>query len=154
MHTAHDQVTAAVAEARTAVTTALGLPADHQPTKGSSPFLNELLDTHCRPDTPRCRHLTARPVQVWMMALPYPRWRCRPCMAEFGQTQRARQLATGHNLGHTEEHTCDRCRRYLPGQRLTPAVLRQDLWVLIGSLCADCTAYGQRHGVQLTGPVS
>jgi hypothetical protein len=145
-----DQFAAATAEARTFTKNALGLPADHQPGRGSSPFLNELLDAHCRPDVWRCSHLEARPVQVWMLTLPFPGWRCRPCMTNFAARMRA-EMRLGRSLGQVEEHTCDRCRRYLPSEKLMPAILRQDMWIVVGSLCTTCTATARRHGAQLTG---
>lgn len=136
-----DQIEAATAQARQRFATALGLPPDRY-TRGSSPFLDEFLDRYMTPDTPRCAHLRARPIQPAYLALPFAAWRCQECMSALA-AQRPRPRAD-----EIEEYTCDRCRRYLPTEELTPAVLRQDMWIVAASLCARCKADGKRLGAQ------
>jgi hypothetical protein len=140
-----DQIAAAVAETRAAVNAVFGLPADQKPEHGTSPFVEQLLDILCVPEVPRCPHLAARPVQPAVMSLPWLEWRCRPCCKTFSESM------NGRSLGVVEEFTCDRCRRYVPSGPLTPAVLRQDMWVIIASLCKRCTALAEQHGGQHVG---
>src|SRR5262249_36026360 len=110
--------------------------------------LTELLDTLCGADAPRCRHLIDRPVQMWILALPDRTWRCRGCAGSHVDRHRGRWL------GDLEEFTCDRCRRYLPSQVLTPTILRQDMWVIVGSLCSACTTTAQAQGAKFTRNVT
>jgi hypothetical protein len=54
-------------------------------------------------------------------------------------------------LGTVEEGTCDRCRRYVGCQRLTPTVLRVDLWVVHLAVCPRCERTVLADGAQLLG---
>ena len=135
-----DQAAAAVAEARSAVRTVLGLAADTKPGRGRTPFMDALLDAHLQPDTPRCAHLAARPVQVWMMVLPHP----------AGAAARApvRSSRAGEANGSAMSGVHLRPVPPLPAgrHRLTPTILRQDLWIVHASLCRRCVETGKAHG--------
>lgn len=136
-----DQAHAATAEMRTLVAAALGI--DSEPTEGTSQLFEEFWATYSTAS--RCPHLSARPIQPSLLILPFPAWHCRPCAAAAGA-----QLRGAAGLGHLEEWTCDRCRRYTPSS-LTPILVRQDLWLVVGSLCARCTRDAVRQGAALKG---
>lgn len=124
-----DQAQAAVKEAREAVQTALGLPESGPSPRGTSPLFNELWQRY--QVAPRCQHLHDRPIQPWLLALPWNVWHCRPCAARHAETHRGRWL------GDIEEHTCDRCRR-LVSSPMKPAIVRQDFWTIVLTLCRRC----------------
>jgi hypothetical protein len=45
------------------------------------------------------------------------------------------------NVDPTEERTCDRCRRVLgENEELTLLVIRQDVFIVFGAVCAACFA--------------
>ncbi|WP_328366216.1 hypothetical protein [Micromonospora zamorensis] len=125
-----DQVRAAQAEARKLTTTALGIPV--KPAPGPAPAMDEFLDRF--KELERCPHLAARPIQPWMLVLPWQTWRCQPCLREWAQ----KEARTWTGFGAVEEATCDRCRQYVEAGRLTPAMLRSDLWIIQCSLCKRC----------------
>lgn len=59
------------------------------------------------------------------------------------------QAANPLQLTDVEENTCDNCRRQFPGQgaSFTLFVFRQDLLMLHGSACDECTASFETKGV-------
>jgi len=144
VHLNEDQLSAAKAESRKMVNHLLGLPADTKPDIGLSPFVEELLVSLTPPDAPRCKHLWQRPMQPWMLMLPFRKWHCKACFVEFGR-RHSEELKQGYSLGPIEEFTCDRCRTYV-GKMLNPLVIRQDLWTIVGSVCDPCMALGIKQG--------
>lgn len=143
----NDQLRAANVDTRIRMNLALGLPRDQKPTKGTSPFVEELLDAYCHPGVRRCAHLQANVAQTWTLCLPRTDlgWLCGKCSTTIAPAVR------NDWLGDVEEQTCDRCRRYLPNQPLTVAMLRQDIFVIVASLCGACVTLACRHGGRLMG---
>lgn len=135
-----DQARAATSEARDMMAAALGLD-QHRPTRGTSPLFDELWEQYAL--AARCEHLHTRPVQPWLLTLPWVMWLCRACGGEFSTQMR------GTSLGPIEEFTCDRCRRYV--RSLTPTVIRQDFWTIFLSLCRRCEQHALNHGAEKTG---
>ena len=137
-----DQAQAATAQARRNLHNALGLPDEPSP-RGSSPLFDELFDRYAT--APRCEHLMARPVQPWTMALPWGEWYCNTCAPKFAAANR------GKWLGDLEEFTCDRCRRYVSGE-LQVTIVRQDMWVIVLSMCRRCAAWATECGAREITP--
>ncbi|MGQ4432170.1 hypothetical protein [Streptomyces sp. SAS_260] len=131
-----DQIAAAQADARNMMKTTLG---SDGPTSGTSPIIERYLVR--LPLDNRCAHLRAVPLQPMFLLMPTDLWRCRDCVAAYA--------ANPLQLTDVEENTCDNCRRHFPGQgaSFTPFVFRQDLLMLQGSACDECTASFETKGV-------
>jgi hypothetical protein len=144
-----DQVAAAVAQARRGFDQALGLPPDRQTRSSYTAFGDELWHRYAK--DPRCQHLQARPIQPSYWTAPTG-WLCARCVQSAAQARRA--LGPGAMpLGHFEEFTCDRCRRYSRSE-LIPAVIRQDLWVMSFGFCQRCADDFVAEGAQLSDGAS
>lgn len=144
-----DQIEAALAETRGMVSKALGVKDDGRK-QGISRTFEEIWATAS--EARRCKHLEAAPVQPWIMGLPDRTWRCRSCSVE----ESIRRLRLGLSYGPIEEHTCDRCRRYVPPVNgecaLTPVVIRQDIWLILASACGPCGEALAREGATFVAP--
>lgn len=142
-----DQLAAAVRQARRIANRPVGRHPDAPPNaSGDAPFLSDMLDTLCTPDFGRCTHLEARPIQPALALLPHRGWRCWDCYRTF-----ALRIA-GRWLGDIEEHTCDRCRRYVPSEKLLPLIARSALFIVVASLCTRCRALAVGDGAELLDP--
>ncbi|HKT05195.1 MAG TPA: hypothetical protein VJT31_37240 [Rugosimonospora sp.] len=132
-----DQISAALAESRNMLHTAMPATRGIKPQRGTLPWVAALLDGLLA-DAARCAHLRARPVQPWLIAVSERVWRCRSCMAKCAGRPVYVDLV--------EEGSCDGCRRYAGLGRLTNTVIRQDFWILFLGLCARCTATVEAQG--------
>lgn len=80
----------------------------------------------------QCEHLKTRPAQTWNILLGTTKFQCDECWAYFQAS-----IANGtFRMSTVEEHTCDRCRRYVAS--LSPLVVRISNFVLHGGLCVKC----------------
>jgi hypothetical protein len=135
-----DQGMAAVAETREMMLKAF--PEAGDPTGPPPQWLGDLVDRMIVGAT-FCEHIRRRRTQPSFAAVWEKHWRCRRCVAEYGEAG----LAGAHpTLGPIEEFTCDFCRTYRGPGGLIPAVLRLDLWVVIGGACDPCVNVLSRSG--------
>jgi hypothetical protein len=137
----NDQIRAAVAETREMIAHALPGAQGIRPMATEPDWFRVMFDRFLTPDTPRCPHLAARPVQPALLTVCVGRWLCRRCITS----------APRPRLTPIEEGTCDRCRRYVGSDRLTAGILRSDLWTLIAGLCPRCRDDGIDAGGLLCG---
>lgn len=80
-----------------------------------------------------CPHLQVDPTQQWNSLIAEGHWRCESCLAYFAASDAAKR---GY-LGFPEEFCCDICRRFAPNT-LMPLVIRIDIFVMTGAMCARC----------------
>jgi hypothetical protein len=138
-----DQWQAAIAEMRTMVGRVVGT--DHTTHKNrQSPVFLELWERFV--DAPRCEHLAKRPLQPALLTVHFGVWLCRACVVTFGQ----RWKSSRSSLGPIEEHTCDRCRRFVTD--FTVAVIREDIWMFTAAICKRCERDLVALGGQLREP--
>lgn len=138
--TSEDQIQAAITHSRQMVNNVLGVPG-HRPQDHLPDWVMELFDRFTTPTTPRCAHIARRPMQPWFLTVWEGTWRCRRCAV----------MASRVHLSQIEEGTCDLCRRYVRPERLTPTVLRSDIWILTLATCPACVRRIQDAGGIMAG---
>ncbi|MDN5858794.1 MAG: hypothetical protein L0H84_09245 [Pseudonocardia sp.] len=156
MSALEDQIAAASADTRDRIARALPGAEDVKPATSHSAWSEATLDRLCAPDVPRCRHLRRRPVQPSYVLVWEGHWRCVGCADEDARRQHdaMRDGTWRSTLGTVEERTCDRCRREVGPDLLTPTILRDHMLVVVAALCPRCVRLMQCEGGQLLEPAA
>jgi hypothetical protein len=111
-----------------------------------------ILDKIIAARTGMCKHLERTPAQP-MYVTPYERFfRCQTCYEQDGLAQAAAaRVGKARNFGAIEEGTCDRCRTFVGGDKLTGTVVRLGPWLIVMGLCPICSAKTQHEGGKMFG---
>jgi len=88
-----------------------------------------------------------------MYVTPFERFfRCQRCYEQDGLAQAAAaRVGKMRTFGVIEEGTCDRCRTYVGGDKLTATIVRLNLWAIVMGLCSACIAKTQAEGGKVFG---
>lgn len=92
------------------------------------PFLLEVARRYA--SAPGCEHLVRSPAQPMILNVYVPAWSCERCAYPLMAAQLGRDAV--------EDYTCDGCRRYLPDDPKSLAVIRLENMVIPLSLCTAC----------------
>lgn len=93
-----------------------------------------------------CQHLIEINIQPAYCAPNELIWRCQKCFDDL-------KLEDVQIISETEEHVCDRCRTYKPGE-LIQTIIQMGPWLFITGICFNCVGEFEKEGGSIISDVN